>query len=86
MPFYGVTINDSKESVAYYNLVKDGLITSPSQNKVTYNGNNYIFNGQTEIISKCKYASDKNLPGVMCWDLADDVSVSNSKSLLKVIY
>ena len=85
LPFYGVTTNNSKESAAYYDFVTAGLITSPSQNKVSYNSNDYIFNGQTEILNKFNYAKSLNLPGVMCWDLADDVTVTNSKSLLSIL-
>lgn len=85
VPFYGVTADGSKQTVAYYDLVTDGLITSPTLNQVNYNGALYDFNGQDMIAKKAKYAIVQNLYGIMSWDLATDVAYTNQWSLLKTI-
>lgn len=85
IPFYGVTADDSKESTAYYNFVQADLITNPLINKVNYNGQSYIFNGQDEVKRKTEYAKYKQLCGIMFWDLATDVPINNQWSLFKAM-
>lgn len=85
LPFYGVTADGSKQSTAYYNFVEADLITNPLMNKVIYNGESYIFNGQDEVKQKTSYAIYKNLRGVMFWDLATDVPYDHPWSLLKAL-
>ena len=48
------------------------MITSPDQNTVTYKGKEYLFDGQTNIKIKTRYARQQNMRGVMSWDLATD--------------
>ncbi len=85
LPFYGVTTNDSKQTVAYYTLVNHELITSPNINEVNFNGNNYVFNGQNLMKQKVNYAIVHRFYGVMCWSLGIDVDYTNQWSLLKTI-
>ncbi|MGL5773685.1 MAG: glycoside hydrolase family 18 protein [Bacteroidales bacterium] len=85
IPFYGVTADGSRQSTAYFNFVEADLINNPMINKVIYNGQSYIFNGQDEVKQKTTYARYKNLRGVMFWDLATDVSYDNRWSLLRAM-
>ena len=85
VPFYGVTKDNSKKTEAYFNFVQDGLITSPSQNEVIYQGDTYVFDGQDNIRIKTRYAKEQKLKGMMSWDLATDLPLNDSKSLLKTM-
>ena len=85
VPFYGVTKDNSKKTEAYFNFVQDGLITSPAQNEVVYQGDTYVFDGQDNIRIKTRYAKEQKLKGMMSWDLATDLPLSDSRSLLKTM-
>ena len=85
LPFYGVTTDGSKQTVAYANLVNEGLITSPILNEVTYNNQSYTFDGQEMIKQKTQYAISQQFYGMMSWSLGTDVAYSNSLSLLKAV-
>ena len=85
VPFYGVTADDSHQTVAYYTLVTDGIVSSASQNEVVFEGQNYVFNGQDLSKKKTAYAQSIQLAGMMSWDLATDVPFTNSLSLLKAM-
>ena len=85
VPFYGVTKDGSKKTEAYFSFVQDGLIISPSQNEVTYKGDIYVFDGQDNIRTKTRYAKEQQLKGMMSWDLATDMPLTDSKSLLKAM-
>ena len=85
VPFYGVAANGSKETIAYYNLVNDVLISSASINQADYQGISYVFNGQDLIHEKTQYALQENYLGMMSWDLATDVAYDNQWSLLKAM-
>jgi hypothetical protein len=84
LPFIGAT-SDKSTTQAYSSFVNGNLITSPDQNTVTYNGKEYLFDGQTNIKIKTRYARQQNMRGVMSWDLATDVPFTNSLSLLKAM-
>ncbi len=85
LPFYGVTADDSRKTVAYKVLVDNGLIDSPTINEVSYNGENYLFNGQDLIKQKVNYAMDQDFYGVMSWSLGTDVDYTNQWSLLRSV-
>lgn len=85
VPFYGVTKDNSKKTEAYFSFVQEGLITSPAQNEVTYKGDVYVFDGQDNIRIKTRYAKEQGLKGMMSWDLATDLPLSDSRSLLKAM-
>ena len=85
VPFYGVTKDNSKKTEAYFSFVQEGLITSPAQNEVTYKGDIYVFDGQDNIRIKTRYAKEQGLKGMMSWDLATDLPLSDSRSLLKAM-
>ena len=71
LPFIGAT-SDKSATQAYSSFVNGNLITSPDQNTVTYKGKEYLFDGQTNIKIKTRYARQQNMRGVMSWDLATD--------------
>lgn len=83
LPFIGAT--NGKPTQAYNTFTKNNLITSPDQNTVTYSGDEYLFDGQTNIKIKTRYARQQGMCGVMSWDLATDVPFTNSLSLLKAM-
>ena len=85
VPFYGVTKDNSKKTEAYFNFVQNGLVTSPAQNEVIYKGDTYVFDGQDNIRIKTRYAKEQKLKGMMSWDLATDLPLSDSRSLLKTM-
>jgi GH18 family chitinase len=85
VPFYGVTKDNSKKTEAYFNFVQNGLVTSPAQNEVIYQGDTYVFDGQDNIRIKTRYAKEQKLKGMMSWDLATDLPLNDSKSLLKTM-
>ena len=85
VPFYGVTKDNSKKTEAYFSFVQDGLVTGPAQNEVTYKADVYVFDGQDNIRTKTRYAKEQGLRGMMSWDLATDLPLSDSRSLLKAM-
>lgn len=85
VPFYGVTKDNSKKTEAYFNFVLDELITDSALNEVEYEGEIYVFDGQDNIRAKTRYAKEQGLKGMMSWDLATDLPLSDSKSLLKAM-
>lgn len=85
VPFYGVTKDNSKKTEAYFSFVQDGLITGAAQNEVTYKGDVYVFDGQDNIRAKTRYAKEQGVKGMMSWDLATDLPLSDDRSLLKAM-
>jgi len=53
--------------------------------QVYFEGKDYTFNGQTTIGNKANFIQDNQYLGIMTWDLATDVTVTNSKSLTRTI-
>ncbi|SFF13213.1 glycoside hydrolase family 18 protein [Sunxiuqinia elliptica] len=85
VPFYGVESNGNRSSAAYLNFVDAGLISSPLQDQVTYNGKTYTFDGQETIRKKALFAKQNKYKGIMSWDIATDVTYSNELSLAKAV-
>ena len=44
-----------------------------------------MFDGQDNIRTKTRYAMEQGLKGMMSWDLAMDLPLDDSKSLLKAM-
>lgn len=80
-----MTKDNSKKTEAYFSFVQNGLITSPAENEVNYKGEVYVFDGQDNIRIKTRYAKEQGLKGMMSWDLATDLPLDNSQSLLKAM-
>jgi hypothetical protein len=85
VPFYGVLADGDKDPVAYYNFVTDNLVTSSAQNMLTYQGEEYQYNGQDLIARKAQFARSLGCYGIMAWDLADDAPYTNTLSLLRTL-
>ena len=51
VPFYGVTKDNSKKTEAYFNFVQNGLVTSPAQNEVIYQGDPLGISTSVSMIS-----------------------------------
>lgn len=84
VPFYGTTGN-AGEQVAYFDLVGKGNLTNTTVDQFTYEGKTYIFNSVKTIREKTQYVCENGLGGIMSWDLATDVDVTNDMSLNKAI-
>lgn len=84
VPFFATT-GKPGEQVAYYDLVNNGGLLDSTIDKVSYKGTNYVFNGKQTIRKKTQYIVKNNLKGLMSWDLATDVTLSNNMSLLKTV-
>lgn len=85
LPFFGVSESQPRSVVGYATFVKAQLITSAAQNNVVYNNQEFILNGPELIARKTNYALRESLRGIMFWDLAIDVPITNQRSLLKAI-
>lgn len=85
VPFYGVTKDGTKSTEAYWNFVQNNLVTSTSQNEVTYKGKLFIYDGADAIRKKTRYTMEQGMAGMMSWDLATDVTLSHEYSLLKAM-
>ena len=81
VPFYGST---GSLIAAYCDFVNDGLATT-NEDTYTYKGNTYTFNSIETIRKKARYVCEEDYAGIMSWDLATDIDITNNKSLLKVI-
>lgn len=85
VPFFG-TNGQSGGQVAYLDMIQNGGLTDPSLDEITYtDGQKYVFNGQNTMREKTIYTCESGLGGIMSWDLATDMPVTDSKSLLKVV-
>ena len=54
-------------------------------NLIYNKGEKYVFDGQDNIRTKTRYAMEQGLKGMMSWDLATDLPLDDSKSLLKAM-
>ncbi len=85
LPFFGVSESQPRSVEGYASFVKAQLIGSAAQNNVVYDNREFVFNGQDMIARKTTFALHESLRGIMFWDLAIDVPVTNQQSLLKAI-
>ena len=79
------------EWLFYNQVIKMNPIIADTVNSITYNKDNigekeYGFNGTAIAVQKVKQAKKLNLPGIMFWQLAGDLSVDHEKSLLKAMH
>lgn len=89
LPFYGTknwSSGGSEGTAAYFDMVKDGAVTSKDQDELTnYKGAKYWLNSYNTIQRKVRYAIDQHLRGVMSWDLATDCDYNNPLSLQRAV-
>ncbi len=81
VPFQGTT-GVAGEQKGYYDFASQ---VTPDQSKITLDGKTYTFDGVNAIYNKTKYACENGYAGIMSWDLAVDVDVTDDKSLLKTV-
>ncbi len=81
VPFQGAT-ETGKKTAGYFDFA-DGVTSD--QTTVEYKGDTYTFDGVEAIYRKTQYACENGYAGIMSWDLAIDVDVTNEKSLLKAV-
>jgi chitinase len=83
VPFQGTT-GTPGEQKGYFDFANS--ISGPDQTQITYTDDKtYTFDGVNAIYNKTKYACENGYAGIMSWDLANDVDVTNDKSLLKTV-
>jgi len=78
VPFYGRKIDEAEQSITYKNLMNLHDLT-PDRDEV----DGFYFNGQTTISSKVQFAMERELGGVMIWELGQDVT--DHRSLVMTI-
>lgn len=84
LPFYGAEEN-KQGTASYWDFVQSNLINTPDADEVIYKNKKYIFNGQNTIRKKTQYVMENDIAGIMTWDLATDLTLSDPKALLKVV-
>jgi len=78
VPFYGRKVDDEEVSKGYSQLVAE---YQPKAHKDEAGG--FYFNGAATIQRKSRYAKNKNLGGIMIWEISADTT--DATSLLFVI-
>jgi len=89
VPFYA-RAGWGEEWLFYKDIIKMNAELSFDIDFISYEKNNlgkkdYGFNGRTTVSKKVAENKRLNLPGIMFWQLAGDMPVTNEYSLLKVI-
>lgn len=101
LPCYGVTTDNAKITVSYKGIVNKYPTLDPLSDQANMDVNvttgsgcgatsqlqskSITYNGQQTIINKTKLVSDRELAGVMYWDMATDVDYTNQLSLLRAL-
>ncbi len=44
------------------------------------------YDNPTSIIEKCKIIKEKNIKGIICWEMSGDYPIDNNRSLIKTLY
>ncbi|WP_432221627.1 LamG-like jellyroll fold domain-containing protein [Flavobacterium sp. TMP13] len=86
LPFYAVTTDNTKVTTSYKTILAANPTLDPTLDVIDLNVNgikNFTFNGQRTIFNKTKHVQDKDLAGVMYWDMGTDVDYTNQLSLLR---
>lgn len=84
VPFYGYGFGaDANEGISYADILS--RFGAGAENRDA-SGNTIYYNGIPTIRKKVRYVLDESFGGIMIWQLAQDVTTSNSKSLLRNIH
>ena len=84
LPAYGKTPADN--TAIMYGDVVNLYDPQPDIDMIIHDSKTYYFNGINTIKQKTQYMLDNNLKGVMMWELGQDITVTDPKSLLRSIY
>ena len=79
MPFYGKQIKSGRRRAKTYGRLAQEFDLAPQDNEM----DNYYFNGQDMILRKFEFAQNKNLGGIMIWEIGQDSE--DHRSLLKML-
>lgn len=82
VPFQGTT-GTPGEQKGYCDFASQ--VTTSEQSTITLDGKEYTFDGVNAIYNKTEFACKNGYAGIMSWDLAVDVDVTNDNSLLKAV-
>jgi chitinase len=85
LPFYGYQFNSTAGGLATAKTYSEIVAAYPNLSCETDEKNLLVFNGPATIRSKVQYVIDNGLKGVMIWELGQDISSSDSKSLLNAV-
>lgn len=88
LPFYGTknwNSGGSEGTASYFDMVKDGSVKNTTDDQVTHKGATYYLNSVSTIQKKVRYALDRQMRGVMSWDLATDCDYENPLSLQRAV-
>ena len=88
VPFYGYSWDnlpgtDANMGIAFRSIMDYYRDKNPEAKNVDVMGQT-LYNGQETIRRKCQYAKDKDLAGIMIWQLFQDSTVED-ESLLRVV-
>lgn len=88
VPFYGYSWDnlpgtDANMGIAFRSIMDYYRDKNPEAKNVDVMGQT-LYNGQETIRRKCRYAKDKDLAGIMIWQLFQDSTVED-ESLLRVV-
>lgn len=53
------------------------------QDEFVYNGSNYTMNSLNQVVERARFARDKDLAGIMYWDMCNDLISTNSRSMAR---
>ena len=79
MPFYGKQIKSGRRRAKTYGRLAQEFDLAPQDNEM----DSYYFNGQDMILRKFEFAQNKNLGGIMIWEIGQDSE--DHRSLLKML-
>lgn len=85
VPFFGVESNGKLDTESYYAFVMQNLVKDSAQERAVCRGKEFLFDGQDAIRKKTRYALGLGLRGMMSWDLATDMPVTDRRSLLRAM-
>ncbi|HTJ51849.1 MAG TPA: glycosyl hydrolase family 18 protein [Cyclobacteriaceae bacterium] len=85
LPFYGYKFNSASGGLATAKTYSEIVAAYPNLGCDVDETNLTVFNGPETIRKKVQYVMTNGLKGVMIWEMGQDISSSNSKSLLNTI-
>ncbi len=84
LPAFGKTSSDY--TALLYRDILDWYDIPQDSDMVMHNSKTYYFNNINTIIAKTRYMLEDNLKGIMFWELGQDITVNDPRSLLRNAY
>jgi GH18 family chitinase len=84
LPFYAHTVTSPDATRTYSELVAGGATTDG--NYYTYAGCSYWIPGPSLVAQRVQFANDRGLEHIIIWEIGQDLSPTNSNSLLRAAF